>query len=181
MKKSSHDEPDQSLPYVEQRDRSLTVMIPRAKYHPAPPTSPALRVSPPPSTIQTFDKRKASIASSNETKLLSYLDAGPSPSKSDNHRRKHSSAQSDISKSGRKISAGALVSAGFEVSATVGVGTIATTCGTEADRSENATLVHKISADLLSVSNGSQSQFTTLRKRDDDPLDDWLDMEPRIM
>lgn len=64
---------------------------------------------------------------------------------------------------------GALVSAGFEVSATVGggtmgtIGTIGTTCGTEADRSENATLIQKISADLLS-STGTMSQFTTFRK-----------------
>lgn len=63
---------------------------------------------------------------------------------------------------------GALVSAGFEVSATVGgimgtLGTIGTTCGTEADRSENATLIQRISADLLS-STGTRSQFTTFRK-----------------
>lgn len=64
---------------------------------------------------------------------------------------------------------GALISAGFEVSATVlgnnmgTLGTIATTCGTEADRSENATLIQKISADLLS-STGTRSQFNTLRK-----------------
>lgn len=52
------------------------------------------------------------------------------------------------------------------MSATVGMnntGTIATTCGTEADRSENATLIQKISADLLSCT-GTQSQFNTLRK-----------------
>lgn len=61
------------------------------------------------------------------------------------------------------------MSAGFEVSATVlannmgTLGTIATTCGTEADRSENATLIQKISADLLS-STGTRSQFNTLRK-----------------
>lgn len=78
LKKPSAPEVDtvdnQSLPYVEQRDRSLTVMIPRAKYHPAPPTSPLLNIT-------AFEKRKASIASSNETKLLSYLDAGPTPNK----------------------------------------------------------------------------------------------------
>lgn len=49
-------------------------MIPRAKYHPAPPTSPLLNIT-------SFDKRKNSIASSNEAKLLSYLDAGPTPTK----------------------------------------------------------------------------------------------------
>lgn len=64
---------------------------------------------------------------------------------------------------------GALISAGFEVSATVmgnnmgTLGTIATTCGTEADRSENATLIQKISADLLSNTTGTRSQFNTLR------------------
>lgn len=64
----------------------------------------------------------------------------------------------------RKAS-GALVSAGFEVSATVvnNMGTLGTTCGTEADRSENATLIQKISADLLSTAD-TRSQFNTLRK-----------------
>lgn len=145
------DTPDST--YIEQRDRSLTVMIPRAKYHPPPPTSPLLNAP------ASFDKRKASVASSNETKLLSYLDAGPTPVK-DHVRRKPSSDTG--SKSGRRVSAGALVSAGFEVSATVG--SAPTICGTEADRSENATLIHKISADLLSTAD-SHSQFTTLRKR----------------
>lgn len=73
LKKPSMDTTDSA--YVEQRDRSLTVMIPRAKYHPPPPTSPLL------TTPAVFDKRKASVASSNETKLLSYLDAGPTPAK----------------------------------------------------------------------------------------------------
>lgn len=93
------------------------------------------------------------------------------------------------------------------MSATVGSTMAPTICGTEADRSENATLIHKISAELLS-SPGSQCQFsTTQRKRyrnhylnniclldivvissrsdaadDDDvnPLDNWLDIAPRI-
>jgi hypothetical protein len=61
--------------FVDQKDRSLTVMIPRAKYHPAPPTSPL-------SNYTTFDARKPSVpAIGNEAKLLSYLDAGPTPSK----------------------------------------------------------------------------------------------------
>lgn len=63
---------ENTLGYPDQKDRSLTVMIPRAKYHPAPPSAPHM---------STFDKRKTSAASSNEAKLLSYLDAGPSPSK----------------------------------------------------------------------------------------------------
>lgn len=46
---------------------------------------------------------------------------------------------------------GALISAGFEVSATVG--------GIEADRSENATLIHK---DLIS-STGTRSQFANMQ------------------
>lgn len=58
--------------FVEQKDRSLPVMIPRAKYHPAPPTSPHMN-------MESFAKRKLSAASSNEMKLLSYLDAGPFP------------------------------------------------------------------------------------------------------
>lgn len=70
----------------DQKDRSLTVMIPRAKYHPAPPTSPH-------ANLTTFEKRKTSAASSNEAKLLSYLDAGPSPDKS--IPRKYSNAHSE--------------------------------------------------------------------------------------
>lgn len=48
-------------------------MIPRAKYHPAPPT-PNL------TNYTTFDARKPSVpVVSAESKLLSYLDAGPNP------------------------------------------------------------------------------------------------------
>ncbi|XP_017786883.1 PREDICTED: uncharacterized protein LOC108569731 [Nicrophorus vespilloides] len=161
--------------YEDQKDRSLTVMIPRAKYHPAPPTSPQVNKN------SNFEKRKMSAGSSNEAKLLSYLDAGPSPNKGD--QRKFSRA-SDSYAGSRKTS-GALVSAGFEVSATVGpnMGTLGTTCGTEADRSENATLIQKISADLLS-STGTPSQFNTLRKSiadtDEEILENWLDITPRI-
>lgn len=166
--------------YPEQKDRSLTVMIPRAKYHPAPPTSPHLNLT-------TFDKRKISAASSNETKLLSYLDAGPSPTVKPEKQRKVSNiTQSDYleEKLNKRKTSGALISAGFEVSATVvgnglgsfrtigkqidtvdnNMGTLATTCGTEADRSENATLIQKISAaDLLSTTD-TQSQFNTFRQ-----------------
>lgn len=63
---------ENTLSFSDQKDRSLTVMIPRAKYHPAPPT---------PHMVSSFEKRKTSCASSNEAKLLSYLDAGPTPSK----------------------------------------------------------------------------------------------------
>lgn len=75
LKKTSRivdtDENDHS--FTDQKDRSLTVMIPRAKYHPGPNNSSH--------NTSTFDKRKISVVSSNEAKLLSYLDAGPSPSK----------------------------------------------------------------------------------------------------
>lgn len=161
-----------------QKDRSLTVMIPRAKYHPAPPTAPS------------FEKRKPSCASSNEAKLLSYLDAGPTPGKvraanrtfgsiyrhlhfQSNDKRKYSNTATNddsfLNNCSRKTS-GALVSAGFEVSATVlannagTLGTIATTCGTEADRSENATLIQKISAADLLSSTGTRSRCNTLRQ-----------------
>ncbi|CAG9773720.1 unnamed protein product [Ceutorhynchus assimilis] len=175
MTSVEHSEP--GIIFPEQKDRSLTVMIPRAKYHPAPPTSPMMNYT-------TFDARKPSIPSvTNEAKLLSYLDAGPSPSRADS-KRKYSNALSEQfieeKPSSRKTS-GALISAGFEVSATVG--TLGTTCGTEADRSENATLIQKISADLLSRADTS-SQFNTLRKSSlvDDDLEsnsNWMDI-PRI-
>lgn len=175
---------DNKMIFPEQKDRSLTVMIPRAKYHPAQPISPH-------ANLTTFDKRKLSAASSNETKLLSYLDAGPSPVKSEKQRKISNVTQSDYLEeklSNKRKTSGALISAGFEVSATVvgnglgsfraipkhieqdlnngsgdRMGTLVTNCGTEADRSENATLIQKISADLLSTTD-TQSQFNTFRK-----------------
>lgn len=54
---------------MEQRDRSLTVMIPRAKYHSTTPG--ALDV----------ENDKRSVCSTSEAKLLNYLDASPSTSK----------------------------------------------------------------------------------------------------
>lgn len=57
---------------MEQRDRSLTVMIPRAKYHPAAPNS---------SMDIEYDRRSASVCSTTEAKLINYLDASPSTSK----------------------------------------------------------------------------------------------------
>lgn len=58
---------------MEQRDRSLTVMIPRAKYHPAPPSA----------NIDSLehDRRSLSVCSTSEAKLINYLDASPSTSK----------------------------------------------------------------------------------------------------
>ncbi|XP_056636386.1 uncharacterized protein LOC130444990 [Diorhabda sublineata] len=146
---------------AEQKDRSLTVMIPRAKYHPAPPTSPL-------SNYTSFDVRKPSVPSiTNEAKLLSLLDAGPSPNQSERIQQFNNVPSELLSedKTNSRKTSGALISAGFEVSATVvnNMGTLGTTCGTEADRSENATLIQKISADLLS-STGTRSQFNTLRQ-----------------
>lgn len=169
-----------SIIFPDQKDRALTVMIPRAKYHPAPPTSPLINYT-------SFDTGKPSVPCiNNEAKLLSYLDAGPNSTKIESKRRSSNTASESFieeNPSSRKTS-GALVSAGFEVSATVvnNMGTLGTTCGTEADRSENATLIHKISADLISRADTS-SQFNTLRKSIvDDDLEsnsNWLDI-PRI-
>ncbi|XP_045476720.1 uncharacterized protein LOC123682234 isoform X2 [Harmonia axyridis] len=166
----------------EQKDRSLTVMIPRAKYHAAPP-------APNMSSYTMFDASKSSVSKpqNNESKLLSYLDAGPSPHKAEPPKRKYSSQVSESFIDDEPISrktSGALVSAGFEVSATVmnNMGTLGTTCGTEADRSENATLIQKISADLLSCAE-TRSQTNTLRIIEDedlDPMSNWMDMEPRV-
>ncbi|KAK5640711.1 hypothetical protein RI129_009258 [Pyrocoelia pectoralis] len=170
MKKSKEKLPNQN-------DRSLPVVIPRAKYHPVQPACVSM---------VPIEKRKSSATSSNETKLLSYLDVGPNPNKND-PRRKPSNTHNESYADKGKISGGALVSAGFEVSATVGCGTlctIATTCGTEADRSENATLIQKISATDILSSTGSQSQFTTFRKSllddNEDSLSNWLDLAPKI-
>lgn len=61
----------QSMGFPEQRDRSLTVMIPRAKYRPVPPTSPLL-------TMSTFGaEEKRAIA--QEHKLLAFLESGGKP------------------------------------------------------------------------------------------------------
>ncbi|CAH1154634.1 unnamed protein product [Phaedon cochleariae] len=214
------DEIRNTVLFSDQKDRSLTVMIPRARYHPSPATANMMNYT-------SFDARKPSVPSiSNEAKLLNYLDAGLAANKID-PIRKPSNAPTEPSISdqpGSRKTSGALISAGFEVSATVGhnsataghnsvtaghnlatssrlgaigetsrlgameaisrLGTMETTRGTEADRSENATLIHRISADRLS-SNGSTSQFNTLRKSlmDDNigTSTDWLDIVPRVM
>nr|CAH7740085.1 unnamed protein product [Callosobruchus chinensis] len=173
---------ESTISFADQKDRSLTVMIPRAKYHPPPPTSPILNYT-------SFDARKPSVPSTtNESKLISYLDAGPSPGKTDQTRKSSTAPTETImeEKPGSRKTSGALVSAGFEVSATVvnNMGTLGTTCGTEADRSENATLIQKISADLLSSAD-TRSQFNTLRQsslaEDDESCSNWLDIVPRVM
>lgn len=59
---------------MEQRDRSLTVMIPRAKYHPAPPSVTNM------DSLEN-ERRSLSVCSTSEAKLINYLDASPSTSK----------------------------------------------------------------------------------------------------
>uniref|UniRef100_A0A2H8TQY6 Sperm flagellar membrane protein n=1 Tax=Melanaphis sacchari TaxID=742174 RepID=A0A2H8TQY6_9HEMI len=101
---------------LEQRDRSLTVMIPRAKYRPA-------SQQPPPSvlTMSTFGP---------EQKAMSYLDSRQTPTKGSrcSSRKPSDSTQRSVEiqppqrkkhAAPRKPSTGALVSAGYEVSATV--------------------------------------------------------------
>lgn len=60
---------DEGMTYSDQRDRSLTVMIPRAKYRPIPPTSPLLAMS-------TFGAAQKRAIAQEQQKLLSYLETG---------------------------------------------------------------------------------------------------------
>uniref|UniRef100_A0A0A9Z5Z8 63 kDa sperm flagellar membrane protein n=1 Tax=Lygus hesperus TaxID=30085 RepID=A0A0A9Z5Z8_LYGHE len=101
---------------MEQRDRSLTVMIPRAKYRPVPAPGSNL-------TMSTFGP---------EQKLLKYLTVEkPQNSRSNSRKPSNSTTNSQETAAPKKLShaqappprkpsTGALVSAGFEVSATVG-------------------------------------------------------------
>jgi len=92
--------------YVMEKDRSLTVMIPRAKYRPVQSAS----------VLSTF---APATSGSPEQRLINYLDSGSQG------KRKQSSSTERSRKSSappRKHSAGALVSAGFEVSAQVSRG-----------------------------------------------------------
>ena len=75
---------------MEQKDRSLTVMIPRAKYHPLsqPPQSSSIVaaaevINDSRYNLESYDKHAAtaSVCSTTEAKLLSYLDASPSAAK----------------------------------------------------------------------------------------------------
>lgn len=61
---------------VDQQDRSLTVMIPRAKYHPSLKQGNLL-------DVDAYKSKSSSQASMNinQTKLLNYLDASPSTTK----------------------------------------------------------------------------------------------------
>ncbi|PSN41716.1 hypothetical protein C0J52_07786 [Blattella germanica] len=160
---------DEGMTYSDQRDRSLTVMIPRAKYRPIPPTSPLLAMS-------TFGVEQKRAIAQEQQKLLSYLETGNKESRNAaNARRKQSNstnqtnevapAPSRKSSAPRKPSTGALVSAGFEVSATVGrkepdsdtdiaSAAVARSNGGEGNNVNNNTL----------ASNGSH--FTTLRTND---------------
>jgi hypothetical protein len=59
----------------DQRDRSLTVMIPRAKYH--PPLSKGDNLI----DVDGYKSKSSSQMSVNQSKLINYLDASPSPAK----------------------------------------------------------------------------------------------------
>ncbi|KAK2575971.1 hypothetical protein KPH14_007332 [Odynerus spinipes] len=108
----------------EQRDRSLTVMIPRAKYRSVPQSPQNYKT-----TMSTFV--------TDEHKLINYLDNGPNHS---GNRKQSISSTKDCKESDLQatrapiISTGALVSAGFQVSATVtrtmdAESTLARSCG----------------------------------------------------
>ncbi|KAL0110083.1 hypothetical protein PUN28_013609 [Cardiocondyla obscurior] len=109
----------------EQRDRSLTVMIPRAKYRSAP-QSP-----------QNYNKTVLSTFAAEEHKLINYLDNGTS---SPANRKQSISSAKDCKEADMQgarnpmTPTGALVSAGFQVSATVtrtvdADSTLARSCG----------------------------------------------------
>ncbi|XP_043486794.1 uncharacterized protein LOC122514200 [Polistes fuscatus] len=108
----------------EQRDRSLTVMIPRAKYRSAPQSPQNYKT-----TLSTFV--------TDENKLINYLDNG---SQHPGNRKQSISSTKDCKESDLQaartpaVSTGALVSAGFQVSATVtrmidAESTLARSCG----------------------------------------------------
>ncbi|XP_076390134.1 uncharacterized protein LOC100879114 isoform X2 [Megachile rotundata] len=108
----------------EQRDRSLTVMIPRAKYRSAPQSPQNYK-----SGMSTF--------STEEHKLLNYLDSG---THNTGNRKQSVSSQKDCKEAEVQVirapaaPTGALVSAGFQVSATVtrtmdADSTLARSCG----------------------------------------------------
>ncbi|XP_046630422.1 uncharacterized protein LOC124310473 isoform X1 [Neodiprion virginianus] len=108
-----------ATPTDEQRDRSLTVMIPRAKYRSAPQSSQSPASCKPLATNLVVDERK----------LISYLEDGPHPEtrKSSQAGKRDSVCKEmilDPQQTGRNPPTpshppGALVSAGFQVSATV--------------------------------------------------------------
>lgn len=61
---------------VDQRDRSLTVMIPRAKYHPGGKSGNI-------ADVEGYKSKSSSSASVNQSqsKLLNYLESSPSSAK----------------------------------------------------------------------------------------------------
>ncbi|KAG7213566.1 hypothetical protein KM043_002821 [Ampulex compressa] len=108
----------------EQRDRSLTVMIPRAKYRSAPQSPQNYK-----SNMSTF--------AAEEHKLINYLDSG---THNGGNRKQSISSMKDCKEAELQVvrapvaPTGALVSAGFQVSATVtrpadAESTLARSCG----------------------------------------------------
>lgn len=95
---------------MDQRDRSLTVMIPRAKYHHHQQKQGNLI------DIEGYKSKSSSNTSVNQTKLINYLDSSPSSSKTKNVPSEKSNYHQ------QSQNPGALVSAGFKVSAAGGNG-----------------------------------------------------------
>uniref|UniRef100_A0A336MDB4 CSON015464 protein n=1 Tax=Culicoides sonorensis TaxID=179676 RepID=A0A336MDB4_CULSO len=152
---------------MEQRDRSLTVMIPRAKYHPVAPNS---------SMDIEYDRRSASVCSTTEAKLLNYLDASPSTSKNVPPKKKTSPSSSKSRQPPRhSMSTGALVSAGFEVSAS----------GGSSSNNTKRHLVHKVStiSEHTTINQSTIDDLSIIKKSHShgdliDSMDDWLEHVP---
>lgn len=104
-----------SAPPEDQRDRSLTVMIPRAKYRSAPQAPQSPSSFKPPTNSLAVDERK----------LISYLEGGPRPETRKPSLGKRDSVCKEIVADQQQASrstpapghlpVGALVSAGFQV------------------------------------------------------------------
>lgn len=139
--------PSQNPSFADQKDRSLTVMIPRAKYHPIPQNTPF-------GNQTEYEKGTASICSTTEAKLLSYLDINTnelSLKKKTSNNVVNSRLNSMLYNS---IPTGALVSAGFEVSATVGV---------DNNELEKKILIHNINSNEQ-TENIDDQQLIVIRK-----------------
>ncbi|XP_017758552.1 PREDICTED: LOW QUALITY PROTEIN: mucin-16 [Eufriesea mexicana] len=131
----------------EQRDRSLTVMIPRAKYRSAPQSPQNYK-----SGMSTF--------STEEHKLLNYLESG---THNTGNRKQSVSSAKDCKEADVQIirtpaaPTGALVSAGFQVSATVtrqmdADSTLARSCGeTTVETATKVLRTGDLQADLCST------------------------------
>ncbi|XP_046393525.1 uncharacterized protein LOC124161269 isoform X2 [Ischnura elegans] len=113
-----------------EQDRSLTVMIPRAKYRPAPPLLATAAAQSPMTSfgvvVVETEARERRTSAANDQKLLAFLDATEGRQNSPNKKpigptigNHETSGNHKKISSSRKPSTGALVSAGFEVSATV--------------------------------------------------------------